>query len=115
MHILDWLKKEDYLPEFFKDFHDQKDIFKLLDRIVVSRNKSDHYDLPNWIDAHIYTIDIFLWCMAFYGYKLQKIRTKDIVFGDLDNDIKKMKDDQTKQFMEMIKGQKTVNKTFNLT
>jgi hypothetical protein len=111
MNTLDWLKKGDYLPSFLKDFHDQKDVFKLLNRIITLRNKSDHSNLPNWINAQIYTIDIFLWCMAFYGYKLQKIKTKDIVFGNLADDIKKMKDEQAKQFVKILNEQKTDNKT----
>lgn len=72
-----YCKDGHYLPEFLKDFHDQKKVFKKLQQW-----KSALGDDPpnNWVDNHIYTIDYFLWIMALHGYKLQKIRAKDIEF-----------------------------------
>ena len=75
-----------YLPDFLKDFRDQKDVFKLIEKCIVSRKREDpkdRTDCPSWVDAHIYTIDVFLWAMGFYGYKLQKCRIK-ANYGDLD-------------------------------
>jgi hypothetical protein len=82
------MKKQKYcqdgkhLPDFLKDFHDQKAIFKTIQQWADGRNSFN--DLPNsWVDNQIYTIDYFLWCMALHGYKLQKITAKDIEFLDI--------------------------------
>jgi len=75
-----WLKDGKHLPEFLRDFHDQKDIFKTihqkyqdpakLNDVLATSNLND----VNWVDAHIYTLDWFLWYMASRGYTLQKCR-----------------------------------------
>lgn len=68
-----WLKSAEYLPEFMRDFHDQKDLFKAIHELV---SKNEGTQRINWIDAQIYTIDVFLWFMARRGYTLQRSRTK---------------------------------------
>jgi hypothetical protein len=74
-----WLKSGKYLPEFMRDFHDQKLLFKWIGHII-DKGRADPAkrlaDMPSWVDAHIYTIDFFLWYMAKCGYTLQKTRTK---------------------------------------
>lgn len=96
-----------YLPDFLKDFHDQKDLFKLIDKTIVSkkRNGESVINYPNWVAAHIYTIDIFLWVMDFYGYKLQKIRGRKII-PSLQKDIDEMKKQEAKQFINILKSTK---------
>lgn len=71
MEIKEYLNKELHLPDDFKDFHDQKEIFKA---IQVWGEKCPN----NWVDNHIYTVDYFLRFMALKGYKLQKIRSKKL-------------------------------------
>ena len=58
-----------HLPQFLKDFHAQKDVFKAM---------HDYYDDAklSWVDGQIYTIDHFLHFMAIHGYTLQKSRQK---------------------------------------
>lgn len=70
-----WREDGKYLPEFLKDFHDQKDFFRMLhEKLKVE----DHEMLKdvNWIQSHIYTVDFFLWYCAKFGYTLQKSRAK---------------------------------------
>lgn len=71
-----------HLPDFLKDFHDQKAIFKTIQQWADKQNQFN--DLPNsWIENQVYTMDYFLWCMALHGYKLQKIKSKEVEFLDI--------------------------------
>lgn len=81
-----WLKEQKYLPSDFRDFHDQKDLFKAIDQIVETPDRDDHVKRPSWIEAHCYVIDVFLWFMARRGYTLQKSRAK-LPFRNLSDDI----------------------------
>jgi hypothetical protein len=72
-----WLESSEYLPDFMRDFHDQKDIFKSIERLY--RGDNDENYRVSWIDCHVYTIDRFLWYMASRGYTLQKSR-KNVMF-----------------------------------
>lgn len=78
--ITEWLKSGEYLPEPLRDFHRQKSLFKFLDQ--VNYNWRDPEAKPDWITAHCYVIDVFLWVMAKHGYTLQKTRKK-VVCSDL--------------------------------
>ena len=85
-----YLAKGEYLPKFLRDFHDQKDVFKYLDRvqeknIKLHRNEERH-DSVNWRNAQIYTIDIFLWVMAKNGYTLQQCR-RNLPFEDINESV----------------------------
>ncbi len=79
--ILKWLESGKHLPEMMRDFHDQKDLFKVMHGIYENKdNESDvHPNMPNWTSGHVYTVDWFLWYMAGRGYTLQKSR-KDLQF-----------------------------------
>ncbi len=72
-----------------RDFHDQKLLFKFLDKIVDNaKRKEDHRNylrdnLPDWISAHVYVVDFFLWTMARHGYTLQKSRRHIDDFSDI--------------------------------
>lgn len=77
-----WLESGAHLPKFMRDFHDQKDLFKTIDRRVLNTSA----DKINWVDAQIYTIDTFLYFMARRGYTLQKSRA-DVDFRDIEADI----------------------------
>jgi exonuclease I len=75
--IRQWRTEGKHLPPFMRDFHDQKDLFKTIHERYVERP-----DGANWVQAHCYTIDFFLWFMAQHGYTLQKCRTK-LPFDDI--------------------------------
>ncbi len=69
---LQWRNEQGHLPDFMKDFHDQKNLFKALSS---SFGNQDECPL-SFRDGQIYTIDWFLWFMAIHGYKLQKTTAK---------------------------------------
>lgn len=74
-----WRSSGDYLPEFMRDFHDQKDLFKALQDVVERANAKHggHRSLnAAWSEYHVYTVDIFLWVLAAHGYTLQRSRRK---------------------------------------
>lgn len=79
-----WLKSAEYLPQFLRDFHDQKDFFKALDEVAQnSIANGNHYIAEvSWIAAQVYTVDIFLWMAARHGYTLQRSR-KRVLFRDV--------------------------------
>jgi len=58
-----------------RDFHDQKDLFKAIHRLVAVE-KHEYAKEVNWIAGHCYVIDIFLWFMARHGYTLQRAPQK---------------------------------------
>lgn len=70
-----WLKSGEYLPKVLRDFHDQKDIFKAMHKII-PEHPDDTIPRPSWIEGHCYVIDIFLWFMARRGYTLQRTRKR---------------------------------------
>jgi hypothetical protein len=71
-----WLSSGEYLPEMLKDFHDAKDFFKTMIKEIQWDKTRPELQHISWVDAHIFSIDIFLWFMAIHGYKLQKSRKK---------------------------------------
>lgn len=81
-----YLENGENLPEFIKDFHDQKDLFKAIYQQWQEENKV--LNKISWVDAHVFSIDILLWWMGLHGYKLQKIRKSDIDFYDPEETIK---------------------------
>lgn len=85
-----YLAKGEYLPKFLKDFHDQKDVFKYLDRVqeenIKLHRNGERHDSVNWRSAQIYTIDIFLWVMAKNGYTLQQCR-RNLPFEDINENV----------------------------
>ena len=76
-----FLENGEYLPEFLRDFHDQKDFFKSMHYLYQDSPNADN--MPSWVDGNIYAIDWFLWFSASRGYTLQKSRRKGIEFKDL--------------------------------
>lgn len=66
-----WLHSGKYLPRFLRDFHDQKSVFKWIgERVEAARQKRkangehDYIEGVNWVAAHVYVIDNFLWFMG---------------------------------------------------
>lgn len=78
--LKNWLDNVQFLPEFMRDFHDQKDLFKTMH--LQYENGQDDEDshpkvkMPTWMEGQIYVIDWFLFFMATRGYTLQKSRAK---------------------------------------
>lgn len=97
--VRSWVDSGKHLPSFLRDFHDQKDVFKLIAN-VFPYGKEDR-DPCNWIQAQIYVIDRFLRFMALHGYTLQKTRKRGEFYGLADG-IKEMKDKQLASFVGLI-------------
>lgn len=82
-----WLDSAEYLPECLRDFHAQKDVFKTIADNFAKRNAERPEFVVNWVSAHVYTIDLFLWWMARHGYTLQRSR-KRVPFDSIDDDVR---------------------------
>jgi hypothetical protein len=91
-----WLESGEYLPEFMRDFHDQKDVFKAMHNTITNANENG-----NPRDGHIYVVDTFLWYMARCGYTLQKSR-KQVEFKDMDDDIERMRREFSEKFRDIL-------------
>ncbi|WP_233979598.1 hypothetical protein [Pectobacterium versatile] len=96
--LAEWLESGEYLPDFMRDFHAQKDIFKAMHNTITNAN-----DNGNWRDGHIYVVDTFLWYMARCGYTLQKSR-KQVPFRNMNDDISKDKEAAAKRFTQILGG-----------
>lgn len=112
MRLDELMTDGNYLPEFMRDYHAQKDVFKRIDEIVQARrekNIQNNDTLPDmglvrWIDAQIYVVDFFLWFMARRGYTLQKCRKQGVEFVDLEKDLKDFREREFKACAEVLKG-----------
>ncbi len=94
----DWRDQGKHLPEFMRDFHDQKDVFKSMLNYF---NNAEEMPV-NWQDAHVFTIDWFLWFMAAHGYTLQKTKAKCIDFHDISETVEKAKKERAEQFSSIV-------------
>ncbi|WNN42845.1 hypothetical protein [Winslowiella toletana] len=94
--LVEWLKSGEYLPPEFRDFHNQKDLFKAMHNTIHNAN-----DNGNPRDGHIYVVDTFLWYMARCGYTLQRSR-KALPFRDMDDDINRYKSEMSQAFNSML-------------
>ena len=81
MNVMKWLKTGEYLPEFMRELHDQKKLFKKIHSLYVYEDNADI--MPGWVACHIYVIDWFLWYMGSRGYTLQKCSKKGIEWRKL--------------------------------
>jgi len=95
-----WRESGNYLPQFLRDFHDQKDVFKTIHNAVNVEGHEYCKDI-NWAKGHCYVIDIFLWYMARKGYTLQRSRQK-LEFEDIADDIAARKEQESKAFAKML-------------
>lgn len=77
-----WRDDQKHLPEFMRDFHNCKDLFRGIAEYIVLEDDHPAKDV-NWRQAQCYTIDVFLWFMARHGFTLQRSRAKQN-FDDLD-------------------------------
>lgn len=101
MDLNTYMNNQENLPDFMKDFHDQKDLFKTMyDQF---KDSHDVLENVNWVDGHQFTIDVFLWWMGRHGYKLQKIKKKGIEFSDPTETIKHFTDKRHGRSTELLK------------
>lgn len=91
MDTKEWIKKGRHLPMFLRDFHDQKDVFKTIDRLNSENKESPHY-VP-WTSAQVYVIDTFLRAMAACGWTLQRA-PKTRTYVSLTDEIRKRKEQE---------------------
>jgi len=94
--LFEWLKSGEYMPSEFRDFHNQKDLFKAMHNTITNADENG-----NWRDGHVYVVDTFLWYMARCGYTLQRSR-KQVPFKSMDDDIERMKKEVTDNFSNML-------------
>ena len=102
--VIEWRKNGKHLPDFMRDFHDQKDLFKALYQII-DVEKHEMAGHIKWVEGHCYVVDVFLWFMAKYGYTLQKNRTK-LDFEDIYKAIGKTRDERNVSFNKLLKTEK---------
>ncbi len=106
-----WREEGKHLPEFLRDFHDQKDLFKYLHDAVDIEDHGMVKDI-NWTQGHAYVIDIFLFVMAKYGYTLQKSRSH-FNFSDLESVIQENNKRRSDIFAKSLLGH-NLNETPNI-
>lgn len=95
-----YMENGEYLPDFMRDFHNQKLLFKRIDEINKRRN-DDYTKEIDWISAHVYTVDLFLWYMACHGYTLQKSRKK-VSFYDIYDNLNNFEERKRKESGEIL-------------
>jgi hypothetical protein len=105
--IQDWRKSGDYLPDFLRDFHDQKDFFKAMHDLI-DVEEHQYAGKISWVDGHCYTIDIFLWFLSRFGYKIQK-SSANVDFQDLGEAIRYCNDKRLKSFAKILEPNKALN------
>lgn len=94
--LSEWLTSGEYMPPEFRDFHDQKDLFKAMHNTIHNANENG-----NPRDGHIYVVDTFLWYMARCGYTLQRSR-KQVPFKDMAEDIQRYKSEISQSFQSEL-------------
>ena len=95
-----WRDDQKHLPHIMRDFHDCKDLFKLIDHFT--RTPEDHpANAVTWVQAHCYTVDVFLWFMARHGYTLQKSRSR-LPFDDLSARLEESRQDRSSSFNAIL-------------
>ena len=97
--LFDWLSSGEYMPEFLRDFHRQKDLFKAMHNTITNADENG-----NWREGHIYVVDTFLWYMARCGYTLQRSR-KQVPFRSMDDDIERYKNEVSDKFSIMLSAE----------
>lgn len=91
-----------YLPPALRDFHDQKDVFRLIHRITKVEGNEYCKDVT-WVAGQCYVIDIFLWTMARFGYTLQRSRA-NVDFADMQEFIKAHKAQETETLKQIFQS-----------
>ena len=101
-----WRRAGKHLPRFMRDFHDQKLLFKFIhDQTGAHEPSTNGFTPPSWVDAQIYVIDYFLWCMARHGFTLQRCRAS-IPFADLGAEMQAFEKQQRNQAWQLLAAEK---------
>lgn len=95
-----WREAGHYLPDFLKDFHDQKDVFKTIHQTIDVEDNTGAREV-SWVAGHCYVIDVFLWFMAKHGYTLQRSRA-NVKFADLNLTLGLAADVRSEAFASML-------------
>ncbi len=71
---IEYYRKElKYLPDFIKDFHNQKDLFKIIHGWYNPHSiENELLKKITFRDGQIFIIDYVLWCLSKYGFKIQR-------------------------------------------
>ena len=101
MNLKEFKDSGKYLPPILRDFHNQKDVFKLIHQ-TINVEKHEYAGDISWVKGHCYVIDIFLWAMANYGYTLQKSRAK-VDFKDIHAATEQNRKGYAERFNEMFR------------
>lgn len=101
MKANEYVSSGEHLPDILKDFQDQKDFFKAI--YAQWGENTDVLKAVTWMDAHVFTIDVFLHWAGLHGYKLQKSRAKNVDFYDIQETISTIKAKASERFAEMLK------------
>ena len=96
-----WLKSLRYLPDFLRDFHAQKEVFKWMHSTIPADNFVLGNEQLSWTAAHVFVIDFFLWHMARCGWTLQRSRVK-AEFDDVHEIIGAYKAEKMAAFHRML-------------
>jgi hypothetical protein len=95
-----WRKEGKHLPEFLRDFHNQKDLFKFIHETTNLQTHELVKDI-NSIEGHAYSIDVFLFILAKYGYTLQKSRA-NFDFKDLPQTLQQQNKIRNQKFFDLV-------------
>jgi hypothetical protein len=97
-----WREDQKHLPEFMRDFHNCKRLFKGIAEYIVCDDDHPANEV-NWRQAHCYTIDVFLWFMAQHGFTLQRSRARQN-FDDLDALLDELENHRQQAFAAMMEN-----------
>lgn len=100
--LIKWRAAGKHLPPFFRDFHNQKAVFKGMHELV-QMPESDIGGKITWVEGHCYVIDRFLWFMARHGYTLQRSRANQN-FDSLDDNLAVLEKERTASLQKMLAG-----------
>ena len=105
-NVKQWREAGKHYHPIMRDFHDAKDLFKLIHTVT---NVEDHKYCGDisWVKGQCYVVDIFLWCMARYGYTLQKTRTK-LNFEDIHADLESLQKNKADSLASIINKEHTI-------
>lgn len=103
-----YVESGDHLPKPLKDFHNMKDVFKLLHRKYGEAGTSYYKGTAceiNWMDGSCYVVDWFLWFMAQRGWAMQRSRAK-VEFTNLSEEIAEFKKENADAFFKYLEERK---------
>ena len=106
--VVEWRNAGKHLPPILRDFHDQKDVFKLVHDLTRPPKLDSTIRHPTWVEGQVYVIDTFLWCMARHGYTLQRSRAR-LPFDSLADNIAAMNKAESAAFNRLLSRAATAN------